>query len=69
VIDFPPGVDMCRDCGAAHRMTGPCPRDCEHRNREVDELWMRTEWCLDCEQWVAPTGEEDEEGHPTWEIA
>lgn len=69
--EFPPGVDMCRDCGEAHAIAGPCPIDCEHKHVSQED-WggeERAFLCLDCDNWVSPTGPDDEDGHPTWEYA
>ena len=65
MTDFPIGWDMCRDCGLAHNVHEDCP-ECPHDNREPSTAgaWL----CLDCNNFIAPIGAEDDEGRPAWEL-
>lgn len=60
-------VTGCRACDEGRYLCDEHRGECDHSNRE-DTATPDADFCLDCGQYVALIGFEDEEGHPTWDV-
>ena len=62
-------VTGCRACDEGEYLCEEHRVDCDHIDVELDDdgIAGRVFWCKECGDQVGLIGEEDEEGHPTWE--